>query len=313
MKIAVFTKNLSNPAYAAARMGAERAAAMFGAEVRHYVPTIPDDPTQQSALVHQALADGADAFVFTPVHPTRVDDAVASIRRSGVPIFGFVNRMPEGQCVSYAGSSDARLAEDIAAHLFGYLSGRGDVVIVTGPTDSVTSIERVAAFEATARRHAGVRIVARCVGAYLREPAREAFAAVLREHPHIDAVLAANDIMAIGVLDALDAAGRRAVVVGVNAIPQAVQAVGAGRMLATADFNAMQMCFLATECAIRHGRGEAVPHEIELPVAIVHGGNWRQWDRPYEQRELTTLKDLQRESPASKDLPSHAAAQKGLL
>lgn len=293
MKLAVFTKNLSNPAYAAARMGAERAAALLGdAEVLHYVPETPDDPAQQSALVHQALADGCDAFVFTPVHPTRVNDAVAAIRRAQRPIFGFVNRMPDGVCVSYTGSSDARLAEDIAEHLFAHLQGRGRVAIVTGPTDSVTSTERVAAFEAAARRHPGIRIAAHCSGAYLREPAREAFAAVLRAQPQLDAVLAANDIMAIGVLDALDEARRNAVVVGVNAIPQAIEAIGAGRMLATADFNAMQMCFLATECAIRHARGEAVPAEIELPVAIVHGGNWQQWNLPYEQRTLMTLKEL---------------------
>lgn len=292
MKIAVFTKNLSNPAYAAARMGAERAAAMFGAEVRHYVPETPDDPVQQSALVAHALAARPDAMVFTPVHPTRVNDAVAAIHASGVPIFGFVNRLPVGPCVSYVGSSDARLAEDIAEFLFAHLHGRGEVAIVEGPSDSVTSIERVAAFEAAARRHPGIRIVARCNGAYLREPARVAFTELLRGHDRIDAVLAANDIMAIGVLDALDAARRKAVVVGVNAIPQAVEAIGAGRMLATADFNAMQMCFLATECAIRHGRREAVPAEIELPVALVHGGNWRQWDLAYEQRPLSTLKDL---------------------
>ncbi|MBI5719524.1 MAG: sugar ABC transporter substrate-binding protein [Burkholderiales bacterium] len=292
MKIAVFTKNLSNPAYAAARLGAERAAARWGAEVRHYVPEKADDPVQQSALIGHALATRPDAIVFTPVHPTRVNDAIASIRVAGVPIFGFVNRMPVGPCVSYVGSSDIGLAEDIGEFLFRHLQGRGEYAIVEGPPESVTSLERVAAFEAAARRHPGMHLVARCSGAYQREPARLAFAALLREHARIDAVLAANDIMAIGVLDALEAARRQAVVVGVNAIPQAVQAIGAGRMLATADFNAMQMCFLATECAIRHGRGEAVPAEIELPVAIVHGGNWRQWDRPYEQRELLALKDL---------------------
>jgi ribose transport system substrate-binding protein len=292
MKIALFTKNLSNPAYAAARLGAERAAAIFGAEVLHFVPETPDDPVQQSALIRRALADRPDAIVFTPVHPTRVDEAIGDIHRAGVPIFGFVNRMPADRCVSYVGSSDSRLAEDIADYLFRHLEGRGDVVIVEGPPDSVTSIERVNAFEAVARRHPGVHIVARCSGAYLLEPAREAFAALLRRHDRIDAVLAANDIMAIGVLDALSAAGRSAVVVGVNAIPQAIEGIGAGRMLATADFNAMQMCFLATECAIRHLRGESVPREIELPVAIVDVGNCRQWDRPYEERPLLALKDL---------------------
>ncbi|MBX3637458.1 MAG: sugar ABC transporter substrate-binding protein [Rubrivivax sp.] len=292
MKLAVFTKNLSNPAYAAARLGAERAAAMLGAEVVHCVPETPDDPAQQSALVHQALAARPDAFVFTPVHPTRVDDAIAAIRAAGIPIFGFVNRMDEGVAESYVGASDARLASDIAEHLFKHLHGRGRVVIVEGPADSITSQERVAAFEAAARRHPGITIVARCCGAYQRGPARGALAAVLAAQPAVDAVLAANDIMAVGVLDALQAAGGEAAVVGVNAIPEAIAAIRAGRMLATADFNAMQMCFLATECAIRHLRGEAVPREIELPVAVVDRGNCAQWDLPYDQRPLATLKDL---------------------
>lgn len=292
MKLAVFTKNLSNPAYAAARLGAERAAAMFGAEVVHYVPETPDDPAQQSALVHQALATGPHAFVFTPVHPTRVNDAIAAIRAAGVPIFGFVNRMDEGVAQSYVGASDERLADDIAEYLFRHLGGRGRVVVVEGPADSITSQERVAAFDAAARRHPGITVVARCCGAYQRAPAREAVAAVLAEQPRVDAVLAANDIMAVGVLDALQAAGREAAVVGVNAIPEAIAAIRAGRMLATADFNAMQMCFLATECAIRSLRGETVPREIELPVAVVHRGNAAQWDLPYDQRPLATLKDL---------------------
>lgn len=292
MKLAVFTKNLSNPAYAAARMGAERAAEALGAQVQHYVPATPDDPDQQSALVHEALGTRPDAFVFAPVHPTRVDAAIAAIRAAGVPIFSFVNRLAAGGAQAYVGASDTALAQDIAAYLFRHLQGSGRVAIVEGPADSVTSQERVQAFDATAARHPGIQIVARCGGAYQREPAREAFAALLREHAGIDAVLAANDIMAIGVLDALKAAGRSAVVVGVNAIPQAIQAIRAGRMLATADFNAMQMCFLATECAVRHGRGESVPAEIELPVAIVDRHNCEAWNLPYEDRRLATLHEV---------------------
>jgi ribose transport system substrate-binding protein len=63
-------------------------------------------------------------------------------------------------------------------------------------------------------------------------------------------------------------------------------------MLATADFNAMQMAALATECAIRHLRGERVPADIELPVAIVDRHNAEAWDRPYEQRPLATLDEV---------------------
>lgn len=292
MKIAVFTKNLSNPAYAAARLGADRAAALFGAEVQHYVPTVADDPVQQSALVTQALALSPDAFVFTPVHATQVDEAIAAIERAAIPIFSFINRMARGRCVSHVGSADARMAADIARYLFDHLRGRGEVVIIEGPADSITSIERVRAFDEVAAHYPDIRIVGRCSGGYQREPARAALARLLPGQARIAAVLAANDIMAIGALDALQAAGRSAAVVGVNAIPQAIAAIGRGEMLATADFNAMQMCFLATECAIRHLRGEAVPADIELPVTIVDAANCQLWNLPYEQRTIPALAEL---------------------
>ena len=43
-RIAVFTKNRTNPAYEAARLGADRVAERFGATTTHYVPDVPDEP-----------------------------------------------------------------------------------------------------------------------------------------------------------------------------------------------------------------------------------------------------------------------------
>ena len=96
-------------------------------------------------------------------------------------------------------------------------------------------------------------------GDYQRDTARNAFRDVHRQWPGVDAVLCANDAMALGVLDAIAAHPSRGTpphVVGVNAIPEAVAAIAAGRMLATADFDAMKMSEIATEAAIRHLRGE---------------------------------------------------------
>lgn len=81
MRLAVFTKNLTNPAYGAARLGAERAAASYGAEVLHFVPKKGDDPEEQSALIERALAlqPRPDAFVLSPVHASKVNPALSLI------------------------------------------------------------------------------------------------------------------------------------------------------------------------------------------------------------------------------------------
>jgi ribose transport system substrate-binding protein len=292
MNIAIFTKNRSNPAYAAARLGADRAAERLGAHTVHYVPQVPDDPGEQGALIAQALAHRPDAMVLVPVHPTAVNAAIREVNAAGVPLVAYINRLSEGRCVSYVGAEDYPLAFRLAHYMYERLGGKGDVVIVEGPAESVTSIARVRAFRDAAAACPGIRIVGRCSGAYLQEPARRAMARTLDELPHIDAVLAANDIMAIGVIEAMRAAGRRALLAGVNAIPAAIEAIERGDMAATADFSAMHMGFLATECAIRHLRGEPVPPEIILPVQIVDRSNCSLWAKPYAERECPDWSDV---------------------
>jgi ribose transport system substrate-binding protein len=297
MRLAVFTKNYTNPAYGAARLGAERAAVVFGDEVLHFVPKKGDDPVEQSALIAEALAlnPRPDAFVFSPVHATQVDPAIRQVAAAGIPLVGFVNPIDAAPMVGYVSSDDYQLALAIARYLFKHLQGRGRVLVVTGPDESYTSLERLRGFNDAARNVLGIALVGQVAGDYVRETARDRTAAWLRANDAPDAVLVANDIMAIGVLDALDDAHQTAAVVGVNAIPQAIEAIAAGRMLATADFNAMQMAYLAAECAARHLRGEVVPARIELPVQIVDRGNCAQWDLPYEQRPVITLAQLRRQ------------------
>src|ERR1043166_3733066 len=72
-RIAVFTKNRTNPAYEAARLGADRTAARLGAETVHYVPDMPDSVPEQIALITRAIAARPDAAVFVPVDETAVN------------------------------------------------------------------------------------------------------------------------------------------------------------------------------------------------------------------------------------------------
>jgi ribose transport system substrate-binding protein len=92
--------------------------------------------------------------------------------------------------------------------------------------------------------------------------------------------------MAMGVIEALDAANRSVPVVGINATPDAIKAITSGTLHATAAYNAMAMACVATEAAFRILSGQQVPPIIELPVDIVDASNCDSWDRPYEERAI---------------------------
>jgi ribose transport system substrate-binding protein len=291
--IAVFTKNRSNPAYAAARLGADRTAQRLGARTVHYVPREPDNAAEQIALIDDALAQRPDACVLVPVHPTAVNAAIHRINAAGVPIVGFINRFADKRAiVSFVGSEDYPLAFKVATYLCMHLKQRGDIVIVEGPRDSVTGTERVRGFRDALGKFPQVRVTASICGDYLRDPTLRAGAELLKSGPPFDAILAANDAMALAMLELLDAAGRASVVVGVNAVPDAIAAIKCGKLLATVDFDAMKMGCLATEAAIRHLRGERLPREIILPVEIVDRANCAQWDKPFEERACPRWEDV---------------------
>lgn len=290
--IAVFTKNRTNPAYAAARLGADRSAQRLGARTVHYVPHQPDDADEQIALIDAALATPPDACVLVPVHPTAVNAAIRKIRAAGVPIFGFINRFTEAATVSFVSSEDYPLAFRAATYMCEHLQGRGDVVIVEGLRDSVTSVERVRGFYAALSQFPDMRVVAALRGDYQRDVTLHAGAEWMKTAPRFDAILAANDVMALGMLEVLDAAGRTSVVVGINAVPDAITAIKRGTLLATVDFDAMKMGCIATEAAIRHLRGECVPPEIMLPVQIVDRANCALWDKPFTERDCPRWEDV---------------------
>ena len=292
--IAVFTKNRSNPAYDAARLGAERTAARNGARVVHYVPRKPDDIAEQIALVGQAIAARPDAVVFVPVHLTALDASVRELNAAGIPAVNYLNRLAHGRFVSYVGSDDYRLARDIAAYLFRHMGGKGDVLLMEGVPGAVTSRERVRGFLDAVKEWPGMRIVATRTGQFLEDAGREAMKAVLAEGIHFDGVLSANDAMSLGALSALEAAGVRVPVIGVNALPDAIESVKTGRLLATVDFDALKIACVATEAALRHLRGQRVPAEITLPVQVVDRANCQPWDRPLEERECPRWEDVVR-------------------
>jgi ribose transport system substrate-binding protein len=294
-RIAVFTKNRTNPAYEAARIGADRVARQFGAVTVHYVPEQPDSVPEQIALIERAIAERPDAVVFVPVHETQVNDAILGFDAARIPLFNFIARTTIGQRVCFVGSDDHALAMDIARYLFSKLLGRGEIVIVEGTPASATSHERLRGFHDALAANPNVRLRLSVRGEYQRDIARDAFFRLGDELQGIDAVLCANDAMALGVLDALTAIADNnhpPLVVGVNAIPDAIAAIAAGQMLATANFDAMTMSAIATEAAIRHLRREAVPPEVILPVQIIDATNCSQWNLPFTARKCPGWQDV---------------------
>lgn len=291
--LAVFTKNRLNPAYDAARLAADRVATAAGARILHYVPQTPDDVAQQKALVAEALARKPDGVLFNPTDDAAMAEDVAKIAAAGIPVVTFINRVP-GDILTFVGSDDIKVGRTIAEALVAGLGGEGRIVALDGTPSARTARDRTVGLEQALARHPGVELVGSRIGYLQRAPARAAMAELLAAHPQIDGVWTANDVMAFGALDALDAAGRRATVVGINGLPEAIENIEQGTMLASIDFSAFNIAAIAAAAMLRHLDGRPVPDEIMVPAELIDRANCGRWKMPFEQRPIPAWDDFVR-------------------
>ncbi|SNR54308.1 sugar ABC transporter substrate-binding protein [Puniceibacterium sediminis] len=284
--IICITKNGTNPAYEGARIGARRIAEAAGYRISSVYPETPDDPQEQSALLQAALDQGPDAVMIAPADPAALDPILAQARAAGLPVVSFVSRSAALAPDCFVTSDNRALAETIAGHLIDHIGGTGRLAIIEGNPASETSAPRTDGFLAAIAAAPGITLAAQATGFYQRDPAAQAMADILSGTDDLQGVLVANDFMALGVIDALHAAGRRMPVVSVNAMPQAIAALLSGDLLATAAFDAMKIACAATMATIRLLEGQPVPRDITLPVDIVTAANCAPWNKGYEERPL---------------------------
>ena len=289
--LAVFTKNRVNPAYAAARLAADRVAAEAGARTVHFVPETPDHVGQQKALVGEALAAAPDAVVFVPVDDRQMVPDLARFADAGIPVVTCINRM-EGRVVSFVGSDDVAVGYTAARALFDGMDGGGTIVAIEGTPAAPTSRDRTVGLHKALAATPAVHLVGSGTGYFQQSPARQEMARLLAEHPAIDGVWTSNDVMAFGVLEALAAAGRSAKVVGVNGLPDAIDHIELGTMQASVDFSAFNIAGIAAHAAVRHLRGERVPASIMVPAALIDRSNFQRWKVPFALRPTPSWEEL---------------------
>jgi ribose transport system substrate-binding protein len=283
MTIAVFTKNRTNPAYEAFRIASDQIARTSGVKLIHLVPNQPDNVDEQKAMVDQVLKDRPDAVIFIPVDDVAMIDSVNKLNDAKIPIVLVSNPLP-GNFVTYVGADDFAIGYREARYLFEKLAGKGKIVVIEGTPAAPTNRERLRGYQRAFTEFPDIQVLASGIGNYQQVDARRVMEKFLTEHQEIDAVLSANDSMALGVLEALKGANRTAVVIGINGILPAVKQIEAGGMLASVDFNMFKIGCTAARAAVRHLKKQPLPEKVILPAEVIDRTNYKAWLVPVDQR-----------------------------
>jgi len=290
--IAVFTKNLTNPHFQGVRVGAEAAAKGLGVKVIQYVPTKPDSIPEQLSQVEDVIVKKPDAIVFIPVDYKALVPAVEKINAAGIPVVNITDRIGGGKVVTYVGVDDYTTALATGRALFKAIGSKGNVVMLEGVKGTLTNTDRVRGFTDALKEFPNIKLLAAQPANYQRLNALQAMENMIQSFPQIDGVIGLNDAMAIGAIEALEGANRKAVVIGINGSREAVELVKAGKLLATGDFHSFNQGCLGVEIAVKSLRKEPVPAELILKPMVIDKTNYQDFEVPVEQRKCPALADM---------------------
>jgi ABC-type sugar transport system substrate-binding protein len=199
----------------------------------------------QIRAIRSFIAQRVDAIVLAPIVETGWDPVLREAKRAGIPVIltdRTIQTADESLYACFIGSDfyeEGRMAADWLAKKTG---GKGSIVELQGTPGSAPANERRRAFADALAKHPGLKIIDSQSGDFRRSGGKEVMEAFLKKHGRaITVVYAHNDDMALGAVQAIQEAGRKPgtdiIIVSIDAIKEAIQAVVDGKINCTVECN----------------------------------------------------------------------------
>lgn len=204
-------------------------------EVRLIVNDAQREAVRQVQQIESFISQGVDAIILNPAEMEASSPAVRKAQEAGIPIIN-VNSETAVSPDGFVGSRDEESAEIALEHIAGLLGGKGNMVVMHGYMGQAAQLKRAAATETVLSKYPDITILAEQTAEWDRAKAMSLMENWIQSYGNkINAVFAQNDEMGMGALQALEQAGLKdkVVVVSIDAIADALQAVKAGRLDAT--------------------------------------------------------------------------------
>ncbi|WP_338655396.1 ribose ABC transporter substrate-binding protein RbsB [Sporosarcina psychrophila] len=261
-KIGFSISTLNNPFFVTLSEGAKEQAKEMDATLT--VIDAQDDAAKQASDVEDLIQQGVDLILINPTDSSAVVAAVESANNAGIPVIT-VDRSSEGGDVVSHIASDNKAGGELAGQFLADLVGDGaKVVELEGIAGSSAARDRGMGFNEIVKGK--LDIVAKQTANFNRAEGLTVMENIMQANPDIKGVFAHNDEMALGALEAIEAAGKEVKVVGFDATDDAVKSVEAGKLAGTVAQKPELIGKKAVEAAVLSLKGETV--EASIPVEL---------------------------------------------
>ncbi|TNC29583.1 substrate-binding domain-containing protein [Amycolatopsis alkalitolerans] len=229
----------------------------------------------QESQVEQLIEEGVDAIVVAPAVADSLGPQLTAAADRDIPVIAVNTGLsdPSGLAATVL-PDDIGAGEEQMKLMAGKLGGQGAIVILKGSPGSTAERERTRGIENVLANYPGITVLAAKTANWHRDDAAAAMREWLSAHgDRIDGVVAQNDDMGLGAVQALEEAGRSVPVVGIDGIADGLRAVQTGHFIGTFLQHGRVELAAGLAVAARIARGEQAQRAYTYTMPAVTRGN----------------------------------------
>lgn len=276
--VALVVKTLNHPFFIDMQKGAEEAAKAAGVELIVQAAEREIDVERQMQIIENLIQRKVSALVVAPSGSREIVPVVVKANQAGIPVLVVDTRVDAaalkaagGKTATFIGSDNYEGGKLAGEFMVQKMGGKARIAVLEGIPGHETGDARLRGFRDALKVSPGMEIVASQPANWERDQGYNVFQNIMQAHPDVNAMFAANDLMALGALEAIAAGGKagKITVVGFDALDEARAAVKQGTMAGTVAQDPAQMGRVGVEWAARVLKGEIPPADIAVPIQFV--------------------------------------------
>ncbi|MBI5831164.1 MAG: ABC transporter substrate-binding protein [Armatimonadetes bacterium] len=230
----------------------------------------------QIKAIKAYIASKVDVIMFSPVVATGWESVLKEAKDAKIPVILSDRAIDPDNPELYAtfiGSNFIEEGKRAAQWLVKKTGGKAKIAELTGTVGSAPANERKKGFEEVLKANPGMTIIKSQTGDFKRDKGKAVMEAFLKspEGKDINVLFAHNDDMAIGAIQAIEAAGKKPgkdiIIVSIDGVKAAFEAMVAGKLNCTVECNPLlgPQLFDAVEAIVA---GKPVEKRIESKEGV---------------------------------------------
>lgn len=223
----------TNPFFVSVQQGVKDAAERYGIEI--VATDAQDDPATQAKDIENLIAMKPAAIIVDTCDSDAIIPSIEACNEAGLPVFTMDRRANGGDVVAHIGYDAVKSGAMAADYLAKALGEKGKIVELQGIMGSNVAQDRHQGFTEEIKKYPEMKVVQSEVANFDRSTAMSVMENILSANPEIDGLYAANDEMALGAVEAIEAAGRldEITIIGCDCIDDTIDAMKEGKIEAS--------------------------------------------------------------------------------